>query len=81
MDEPFWVGVLIVAIIFFSGIAAWIGEEYRKWQKYKAKQQASQQVDGTDWLVYDKRAEIKQLGHELRNITRKRGGRKDEKEN
>jgi len=74
MDESIWTAVIIIALFFTAGIAAWIGDKYRKWRRYKAKQQASQQVDGTDWLVYDKRAEIKQLGHELRNITRKRGG-------
>jgi predicted histidine transporter YuiF (NhaC family) len=54
MDESIWTAVIIIALFFTAGIAAWIGDKYRKWRRYKAKQQASQQVDGTDWLRKDK---------------------------
>jgi len=37
MDESIWTGVLIVAIIFFAGMAAWLGENYRKWRIRRMK--------------------------------------------
>lgn len=71
MDESIWTGIIIIAIIFFAGIAAWLGEEFRKW-KIRQKRKASQPIDATNWLVYDNKAEIKQLGHELRKISYER---------
>jgi hypothetical protein len=53
-------------------VTAWICDKWDRWQAKKRalqqKAQHSEAVDGTDW-IYDCRANIKRVGHELRQMS------------
>lgn len=65
----FWFGVIVVALIVALEMGSWLHGLYRQW-KAKQKAIASKPVDGTFWL-YDSKGEVKRLGHEPRELTRK----------
>lgn len=74
MYEFFYIFGVICAfavMIAFVGIASW-AVSGRAIKQYEAKRKAAKIVDGTNWLVYDSKAHIKQTGRELREITRGR---------
>lgn len=69
----FWFGVAIVAVIVALETGSWLHGLYRAW-KARQKKAASKPVDATYWL-YDSKGEVKRLGHELRELTWKGGGK------
>lgn len=65
---------ILIATILCMMIAGWIGYiryKFHEWLKKKEaeqKQEASEPIDSIP-LVYDSKAQIKRMGHELRELT------------
>jgi hypothetical protein len=70
MEESTATIIFFIIVIVTLYIAAWIGEIFR-WRRAQHKTRAAKHtVDATFWL-YDSKGEVKRLGHELRELTRK----------
>jgi hypothetical protein len=67
----FLIGYFTIVYLLIK-LAAWICDKWDRWQAkkraLKQKAQHSETVDGTCW-IYDCRANIKRVGHELRQLS------------
>jgi hypothetical protein len=63
-----WMALFFTIISGFSVILTVVNNGLDEMEA-KEKQKAQKPVDGTDWLVYDSKGNIKEVGHELRELT------------
>ena len=67
----FLIGYFTIVYLLIK-LAVWICDKWDRWQTkkraLKEKAQHSEIVDGTCW-IYDCRANIKRVGHELRQLS------------
>jgi hypothetical protein len=71
---PPFIKILIWMALFFTIISGFsvilkIANDGLDKMDAKKKKVASEPIDGTNWLVYDSKGNIKEVGHELRELT------------